>query len=59
MSGFNSGFDELQSGNNSVDRGGVSYHIQSKDKRNQLHGADIKQFIIEDNVRRNTSLQKK
>lgn len=31
----------------------VSFMIQSKDKRHQLHAADVKMFILEDNNRRN------
>lgn len=30
-----------------------SFHIQSKDKRNQLHASDVKQFILDENGRRN------
>lgn len=36
-----------------------SFHIQSKDKRNQLHASDVKQFILDDNGRRNYLMAQK
>jgi len=58
------GFSRSSNGlnrNDQVDfsQSSTSFHIQSKDKRNQLHAADVKQFITDDNSRRNHLLAPK
>ena len=36
----------------------TSFYIQSKDKRHQMHAPEVKQFIIDDNIRRRTNRKK-
>ena len=31
----------------------MAFHLQSKDKRHQMHAPEVKQFILDDNYRRN------
>lgn len=44
--------------NNSVDNPHPNqFHIQSKDKRNQISAVEVKTFVNEDNLRRNMIIQ--
>ena len=53
MTGFSRSSNGLNRNDGMDANSSSSFHIQSKDKRNQLHAADVKQFINEDNGRRN------
>lgn len=57
------GFSRSSNGLNRNDfmdiQSSASFHIQSKDKRNQLHASDVKQFILDENGRKNYLMAQK
>lgn len=56
MNRTTTGFGRSNGFNNSIDLNNSStIFIQSKDKRNQMHAPDVKQFILDENLRKNMS----
>lgn len=53
--GFSRSSNGLNRGDTAADfsHSSTSFHIQSKDKRHQLHAADVKQFVLDENSRKN------
>jgi len=60
MNGFGRTSNTYSNENNLAEIGSnITYQIVSKDKRHQLHPTDVKQFVVDDNMRRALMIQKK